>query len=573
MISKNPQICIVILLLGFVQAILLLGQTVFLKSFLEDITFAVEKNLGIYYTFKSFGILSIIILVSDILNAFINYIGDRQKKIVAGVIMEDFFHKMTIIKVIEFEDPTLLDAINKAKAGIEKSISLLVKTESIISYFAFYFVMIFIYLFSLHPLLSIAIWCIFIPTFISYRFRNKIQGFTEEKLAVERRRMSAYETYIGERKYFKETRQLKATNFFKEKFLESQKKFNKLVLSSFNKINTIKLVLNIIYFIGYILILGILYYLIIVKAITVGEVGAVLITVKIIYDRMEELFNFQLADVSESYNGLYNLHCMLERKEEIKSDVLKGENLEIYVKGVNFRYPNAANNTLNNIFLNIKPNEVIAIVGENGSGKTTLSKLIAGLYQPTEGDILYNGISIHDLKLSSLYEKVTVVFQNFQQYALSIGENIAISDTNNIDYKKVEESIKSVDLVYMIQKWDEGMDTLLSKEFGGTDLSLGQWQRLAIARANYKKASLIVFDEPTASLDPLQEMGIMKKFIEGTKDKTAILVTHRIGAAKLANRIITMKNGQVVELGTHKELLKKQGEYAKLYNSQKQWYE
>ncbi len=573
MISKNPQICIVILLLGFVQAILLLGQTVFLKSFLEDITFAVEKNLGIYYTFKSFGILFIIILVSDILNAFINYIGDRQKKVVAGVIMEDFFHKMTIIKVIEFEDPTLLDAINKGKAGIEKSISLLVKTESIISYFAFYFVMIFIYLFSLHPLLSIVIWCIFIPTFISYRFRNKIQGFTEEKLAVERRRMSAYETYIGERKYFKETRQLKATNFFKERFLESQKKFNKLVLSSFNKINTIKLVLNIIYFIGYILILGILYYLVIVKAITVGEVGAVLITVKIIYDRMEELFNFQLADVSESYNGLYNLHCMLERKEEIKSDVLKGEDLEIYVKGVNFRYPNAANNTLNNIFLNIKPNEVIAIVGENGSGKTTLSKLIAGLYQPNEGDILYNGISIHDLKLSSLYEKVTAVFQNFQQYALSIGENIAISDTNNIDYKKVEESIKSVDLVHMTQKWDEGMDTLLSKEFGGTDLSLGQWQRLAIARANYKKASLIVFDEPTASLDPLLEMEIMKKFIEGTKDKTAILVTHRIGAAKLANRIITMKNGRIVELGTHKELLKKQGEYAKLYNSQKQWYE
>lgn len=572
MVSKKPQICIIVLLLGLVQSLLLWGNTVFLKKFFEDMTFAIANNLGIYYTLISFGLLSIIIIVSDILNAISNYITDKQKKSVTGVIMEDFFHKMKSVKVIEFEEPTLLDTINKARVGIGNSVNLLVKTELIISNFAIYFVIIFIYLFSLHPLLSIVIWCIFIPTFISYRFRNKIQGTTEAKLAVERRRMSAYEAYVGERKYFKETRHLKATNFFMEKFLKSLKEFNKLTLNSFNRINMIKLALNIIYFIGFLLILGILYYLILKKAVSVGEVGAVLITVKLIYDRMDELFNFQLADISEAYNGLYNLHCMLEREEETKSEVLEGDNLEICVKNASFRYPNAVNNALNNIFFSIKPKEIVAIVGENGSGKTTLSKLIAGLYQPNEGDVLYNGISINHLDLKSLYKKVAIVFQNFQQYALSVGENVSISDTNNIDRKKVEESLKSVELIQTIQNWDEGLDTLLSREFGGTDLSLGQWQRLAIARANYKKASLIVFDEPTASLDPLQEMEIMKKFIENTKDKTAILVTHRIGAAKLADRIITMQNGRIVELGTHKELLKKQGEYAKLYNSQKQWY-
>lgn len=573
MISKQPKVCIVILMLGLVQSVLLLENTVFLKKFFEDMTYTIENNLGIYYTLKSFGILSLIIIGADILNAISNYITDKQRKSVTGIIMEEFFRKIKTVKVIEFEEPALLDTINKAKVGIGNSVNLLVKTELIISNFTIYFIMIFLYLFSLHPLLSIVIWCIFIPTFISYRFRNRIKGVTEEKLVIERRRMNAYEAYIGERRYFKETRHLKATDFFKQKFLRSLKEFNKLTLNSFNKINMIKLILNIIYFIGFILILGILYYLILKKAVSVGEVGAVIITVKLIYDRMDELFNFQLADISEAYNGLYNLHCMLERKEEIKSEVLTGEGLEICVKDVNFRYPNADNNTLSNIFFSIKPKEIIAIVGENGSGKTTLSKLIAGIYQPSEGDVLYNGASIHNLDLSSLYKKVTIVFQSFQQYALSVGENVSISDTNNIDNKKIEKSLESVELTQVTQSWEAGLDTLLSREFGGTDLSLGQWQRLAIARANYKEASLIVFDEPTASLDPLQEMEIMKKFIESTKDKTAILVTHRIGAAKLANSIITMKNGRIVEAGTHKELIKKQGEYAKLYNSQKQWYE
>lgn len=573
MISKKPQLCIIILLLGLVEALLLLGHTVILKKFFEDIAYAVKNNMEIYYTIKSLGILSIILISSDIFNAISNYITEKQRKAVTGVIMEAFFHKIRTVKVIEFEEPEMLDTINKAKAGIGNSINLLIKTELIISNFGVYFVLIFVYLFKLHPLLSIVIWCIFIPTLISYSFRNKIKCMAEEKLAVERRRIIAYEAYIGERKFFKETRQLKATDFFKEKLLLSLKEFNKLILKSFNKINTIKLILNIIYFTGFIIILGILYYLVLIKAISVGAVGAVLITVKLIYDRMEELFNFQLADISEAYNGLYNLHYMLEREEEQKGEKLNGESLEICFKDVSFRYPNADSNTLKNISINIKPKEIIAIVGENGSGKTTLSKLISGIYQPSEGDIFYNDISIHKLDISSLFKKVTVVFQNFQQYALSVRENVAIADTDNIDNKKVEESLKSVDLAYMVNNFDEGLDTLLSREFGGTDLSLGQWQRIAIARANYKNASLIVFDEPTASLDPLQEMDIMKKFVESTKDKTAILVTHRIGAAKLADRIITMKNGQIVESGTHQELLKKQGEYAKLYTSQKQWYE
>lgn len=171
-----------------------------------------------------------------------------------------------------------------------------------------------------------------------------------------------------------------------------------------------------------------------------------------------------------------------------------------------------------------------------------------------------------------LYEKIAIVFQNFKQYAVTLKENVTLGFIDKADNCKVEEELKKVNLSNIEERLDNGIDTLLSKEFGGTDLSIGQWQRIAIARANYKDASLIVFDEPTASLDPLQEMDIMKSFIETTKNKTRILVTHRIGAARLADRIITMKDGKIIEVGTHDELISIEGEYANLYNSQKQWY-
>jgi len=345
-------------------------------------------------------------------------------------------------------------------------------------------------------------------------------------------------------------------------------------MKSFNKINIIKLVINIIYFIGFIVLIGIIYYLTLIKAISVAEIGAVLTTVTTMYSRMDQLFNSQIAGISESYNSLYNLHKILDYDKANNDEKVHEDEKEfqISIKNVNFKYPNSGKYALNNISIDINPGEVIAIVGENGSGKSTLSKVMAGLYEPTQGEIFYNGKSFRNLDMSSIYKKIAIVFQNFNRYPITVKENIALGFINELDECKVEKELKKVNLSYIKESLDKGINTLLSKEFGGTDLSIGQWQRIAIARANYKDAAFMIFDEPTASLDPLQEIDIMKSFIETTTNKTRILVTHRIGAAKLADRIITMKNGKIIEIGTHEELVSMNGEYAYLYNSQKQWY-
>lgn len=572
MISSGKTIFFLILSIGVMESIFLLGKTMWLENFFNSLNKAYEDGLGLRYVLPYFITLSLVIIIGDILNAINNYFLDKQIMVANAGIMKEFFSKINLIDILDFQKKEVLDNINKAKSGITSSIILLIKIEVIITSFILYFIIILIYLFKLHPLLSLTLFCIFIPSLISYKFKNKIVSETEDKIVQERRKMDAYESYIVDKQFFKETRHLNAYNFFIGKFTYSLNEFIYLSIQSFRKNNQIKLILNFFNFIGFLLIILILYYLVMVNIISIAEVGAVLATLMIIYSKMNELFNFQLSGISESYNGLYNLHSVLEYTKEEEKELMETNDITISIDNASFKYPNKEIETLKDINLDINPREVIAIVGENGSGKTTLSKLIAGIYKPTKGDVFYNGVSIEKLDLRSIYDNETIVFQDFKKYPLTVLENIRISDVNNADEERINDVLNELELNKMIGKLDKGADTLLSRELGGTDISIGEWQKLAIARSYYRKSSIFLFDEPTASLDPIQEIEIMEKFISLAKDKTTILITHRIGAARLADKIITMKNGEIVEIGTHDQLLKNKGEYLRLYDNQKQWY-
>lgn len=572
MISYGKVLFFLILSIGVVESIFLLGKTMWLERFFNSLNKAYENGLGLKSVLPYFIALSLVIIVGDILNAISNYFLDKQIMVANAGIMKEFFAKINLMDILDFQKREVLDNINKAKSGITSSVMLLIKIEVIITSFLLYFIIILIYLFKLHPLLSLTLLCIFIPSLISYKFKNRIVSGVEDKIVQERRKMDAYESYMVDRQFFKETRHLGAYNFFIGKFTYSLNEFINLSIESFKKNNRIKLILNFFNFIGFLLIILILYYLVMTNIISVAEVGAVLATLMMIYGKMNELFNFQLSGISESYNGLYNLHSILEYTKGEKREKIVTNNITISIDNASFKYPNKEIETLKDISLEIIPGEVIAIVGENGSGKTTLSKLIAGIYKPTKGDILYNGISIGKLDLRSVYDNETIVFQDFKKYPLTILENIKISDVNNTSEGRINDVLNELELNKMLEKLDKGSDTLLSRELGGTDISIGEWQKLAIARAYYRNSSIFLFDEPTASLDPIQEIEIMKRFISLAKDKTTILITHRIGAARLANRIITMKDGRIVEIGTHDQLLQNKDEYLRLYDNQKQWY-
>ncbi len=220
----------------------------------------------------------------------------------------------------------------------------------------------------------------------------------------------------------------------------------------------------------------------------------------------------------------------------------------------------------------IKKGEKIVILGVNGSGKTTLSKLILGLYPPDEGEIYYDNISLDEIERESLYNHVSAISQNFVAYSLTLRENVAISDLKKIsDDSIITDTIKNVGLGDLLNSTD-GLEMQMGREFGGAELSGGQWQKLAIARGLFKPSEFIILDEPTSALDPIIETEILKQFIEIAKNKTAIIISHRVGLCKLADKIIVMKDGQICEIGTHSSLINNNGEYQRLYTSQEQWY-
>ena len=220
--------------------------------------------------------------------------------------------------------------------------------------------------------------------------------------------------------------------------------------------------------------------------------------------------------------------------------------------------------------MTIKNVQTLAIVGENGSGKTTLCRLNLGIYEPTIGDILFGNISVRDLTR----ENDSAIFQNYCRYKMTLKENICISQTNTTPTEKsLADICTQSGLSLNDEKLFDGLDTMLGRDFNGVELSSGQWQRVAIARGLFRASNFIVLDEPTSAIDPIEESRLYNDFMKICRNKTAVIVTHRLGSVKIADRIIVLKDGKIAEDGTHNELIAIGGEYKRMFEIQSKWYQ
>lgn len=252
---------------------------------------------------------------------------------------------------------------------------------------------------------------------------------------------------------------------------------------------------------------------------------------------------------------------------------LNTDNLKIEFKDVWFRYSHSKKYALKRINVTIEDNDRIALVGENGAGKSTFLKLLTLLYYPTKGQILINDIDLKEYDKESLYKKLAVVTQDFARYGvLTVAQNISIfGDSAKIDITKVKEAAKLAVADDFIEKLSLKYDTYLTKKMeDGTELSTGQWQRIAVARQFYGNRPLIILDEPTASIDPIAEGKIFYNLYHHVKDKTVIVVSHRYNTVRAAKQILVFNSGEIIERGTHAELLEKQGYYAQAFNAQQE---
>lgn len=243
---------------------------------------------------------------------------------------------------------------------------------------------------------------------------------------------------------------------------------------------------------------------------------------------------------------------------------------EVMLKDVSFSYSPKLGMQLKNVNMHIKPGEKIALVGYNGAGKTTLVKLLMRLYDVSAGAILSDGINIKDYSVGAYRDTIGTVFQDFEIFAGNITENVILDTEDKADKARVTNAIVSSGLKNRVDALPDGFKTVLTTEFDkdGVNLSGGESQKLAVSRVFYKDAGLMILDEPSSALDPIAEYQLNHAMLEATKDKTVIFISHRLSTTRLADRIIMLENGNIVEMGTHEELLKLNGKYARMWNVQ-----
>ncbi len=243
-------------------------------------------------------------------------------------------------------------------------------------------------------------------------------------------------------------------------------------------------------------------------------------------------------------------------------------------RDVGFRYPGSEQWAVRHLSFRIAPGERVALVGENGAGKTTLVKLLARLYDPDEGCVLLDGVDLRDYDLDSLRRNIGVIFQDFVRYEFVLRENIAISQVDELDDEaKIREAARRSLADAVAARLAKGYDQMLGRRFdGGVELSGGEWQKVALARAYMREAQVLILDEPTAALDARAEYEVFLRFAELTRGRMAVLISHRFSTVRMADRILVLQGGQLVDQGTHDELLARGGLYAELFTLQAAGY-
>ncbi len=542
---------------------------IILQVSLEDKDFTMLWN----YVIIEFSVA----VLSDLLGRLINLTDGLLGDLYSNASSEKIIRKTAELTIAQLEDPEFYDKLERARTQTNSRVDLMTnalgQAESLIS-----MVSLIAGLVYFEPILILILVLSIIPSFINEAKFSSTRYSLARSWTAERRELD-YLRFIGaNNQTAKEIKLFGLTDFIAERF--------KNLSNDYYLINK-KLSLRQSFYGSLFNILGVLSYYgayvyiilrVLTGVITIGELTFLSGSFNRLRNNLQGFFS-RFTRISESALYLQDyfdfIDLTVEQNAEVKTAMPKTIKEGFQVNNLHFAYAGSETEVLKGVTFTLKAGEKMAFVGQNGAGKTTLIKLFLRFYEPTEGEILLDGININQFDVDAYRKRFGVIFQDFFKYEFTLRENIAVGNIDQVQNDEVINYAASKSLAeQVVTEMADGLEQRLGRRFyKGTELSGGQWQKVALARAYMKDADVMVLDEPTSALDAQAEFDVFERFIALTKGKTSIIISHRFSTVRMADRILVLQHGQVLELGTHEELMANPKLYAELFKLQAAGYQ
>ncbi|OAO89075.1 hypothetical protein AXX17_ATUG04710 [Arabidopsis thaliana] len=536
-----------------------------------------SSQLGPAFTILLYQLL--LFLLQLVLDVFVDFLVSKIKLVVLLHFGQEVTQKSSRLSLLHFENHEFFDLLQRVSTGLEYRglqffQSFLQIAKNLTTLIGFVIVLL-----GFHWLLAFGILLLIFP---SLYIDIKESGFKVSQFVNQtptRRRSIYFSSLLTEREWAKEVRIFGLADYFINQWRKYCQQNGQEQIDLERTMSIYKVAVNGLLLVMVTLISGLLLKLAAAGAMTIASFVALIQTVFSIQSNLKFMATY-IAGIYEQALYANDLFRFLALEEEEPDDAPKlpfPVSLEqgISVKNLGFAYPAHERSILRDISFDVGIGEKIAIVGENGAGKSTLVKCLLGLYQPTAGTITYNGIPLDQMDTDEFRKHITAIFQDFAQYQLTLRENIGLGHVEWMqEESRLQVAAAKSGVDEFFNELSEGYDTELGHKFlGGHELSYGQWQKIAISRAFFRDSAIIVLDEPTSALDPMAEAQLFEHIAQLTKGKTTFFISHRLGICRAADRILVLKDGQLVEQGSHDQLMNSDGEYADMFRTQAEWYQ
>tara|TARA_B100000678_G_scaffold276959_1_gene270268 strand:+ start:1 stop:1779 length:1779 start_codon:yes stop_codon:yes gene_type:complete len=548
------------------------------KLIIDEVIFQMDQEDASYRMIWLYlGLEFALALLSDIMNRAITLLDSLLGDLFSNETSVKLIHHAATLDLYQFEDSKFYDKLERARRQTTSRTVLMSQTltqlQDIITIIFFA-----VGLIAFKPLLILILFVAIIPSFLGETtFSERTYSLTRSW--TPQRRELDYLRYIGASdETAKEIKIFGLQDFISQRF----KKLADEYYQANKKLATSRAFWgSLLTAIGTVAYYGAYVYIIIDTVegdISVGKLTFLAGSFLQMRNMLQNIMN-RFSQIAESALYLQDLFDFFELKPLIKPVLNALKFPQVVQRGftfenVSFKYPGSDKYSIQNLSFHLQAGEKLALVGENGAGKTTLVKLLARLYEPTEGRILLDGVDMREYDLADLRKNVSIIFQDYVKFQLQADENIAVGQIGDLQQQdRIENSARKSLADTVIRKLPAGYKQVLGKRFqGGVDLSGGEWQKIALARAYMGEAQLLILDEPTSALDARAENEVFIRFSELIEGRTAVLISHRFSTVRMADRILFLENGRLCELGSHDELLQQNGRYAALFRLQAQGY-